>query len=371
MKIGIPKETHHGEFRVAGTPDFVKKMTKKGFKVIVETGAGVNAGFSDNDFVESGAEIADKKNTFNCDIVIKITRPSNEEIALFKKDSILICMMEPYLNDGLIDKLADAGINVFAMELIPRTSRAQSMDVLSSQANIAGYRAVLEAAVNYPRFFPVMMTSAGMAKAAKLIVLGAGVAGLQAIATARRLGANVEAFDIRPEVKEQILSLGAKFIEIDVGESGSGEGGYAKELSDEGKKQQQELLMEKISKADIVITTALVPGKKAPVLVTEDAVKKMRTGSVIVDMAAAQGGNCPLSEEGKIIKKHGVTIVGIANYPSLVGADSSLFYGNNIINLLALFITSDKEGNININFNFEDDIIAASMVTHNGSVRIK
>jgi NAD(P) transhydrogenase subunit alpha len=210
-----------------------------------------------------------------------------------------------------------------------------------------------------------------MAKAAKLIVLGAGVAGLQAIATARRLGANVEAFDIRPEVKEQILSLGAKFIEIDVGEAGTGEGGYAKELSEAGKKRQQELLMEKISKADIVITTALVPGKKAPVLITEDAVKKMRTGSVIVDMAAAQGGNCPLSEEGKVVKKHGVAIIGIANYPSLVGADSSLFYGNNIANLLALFAASDKEGNISINFNFEDDIVAASMVTHNGAVRIR
>jgi NAD(P) transhydrogenase subunit alpha len=257
-----------------------------------------------------------------------------------------------------------------SMELIPRTSRAQSMDALSSQANIAGYRAVLEATTHYKRFFPMMMTSAGSAKAAKVAVLGAGVAGLQAIATARRLGASVESYDVRPEVKEQILSLGAKFIELDVGEQGSGSGGYAKELSEEGKRKQQAALTERLKKFDVIISTANIPGRKAPVLITEDAVKGMRTGSVIVDMAAANGGNCPLSEADKIVTKHNVTIVGLTNFPGLVPADSSNFYARNLATLLGLMAVA-KDGKVTLNVNLEDDIIAASLTTYQGQVRFK
>lgn len=370
MRVGIPKESFAGERRVAGAPDFAKKLAKKGIKVCVESGAGLAAGFTDADFVALGAQIVDRAGAFGCEIVAKVQRPTEAEVAFLKKDSTLVCLMEPFKKDGLIEKLATQGVSVFGLELIPRTSRAQSMDVLSSQANIAGYRAVVEAAQHYGRFFPVMMTSAGMAKAAKCIVLGAGVAGLQAIATAKRLGASVEAFDVRPEVKEQIQSLGAKFIDLDVGESGTGTGGYARELSPEARARQQQLLGERLKKADIIITTALIPGRPAPELVTEEAVKGMRTGSVIVDMAAAQGGNCKLTEAGKVVQKHGVTLVGVTNFPSLVPADASLFFGNNIANLLALFIQTSKEGAASIAMNLEDDIIAASLMAHQGSVRV-
>jgi NAD(P) transhydrogenase subunit alpha len=241
------------------------------------------------------------------------------------------------------------------------------MDVLSSQANIAGYRAVIEATSRYGRFFPLMMTSAGSSKPAKVMVLGAGVAGLQAIATAKRLGGSIEAYDVRAEVKEQIQSLGAKFVELDVGEEGSGKGGYAKELSEEGKKRQQQLLTERLKKCDIIISTANIPGRKAPVLITEEAVQGMRAGSVIIDMAAANGGNCPLSEAGKIVVKHGVTLVGHTNYPAMMPADSSNFYGNNLINLLGILVEA-KDGKLHLNLNLQDDIIAAILVTHKGDL---
>lgn len=369
MQIGIPKETRPGETRVACTPETAKKLIKKGFTIAVEKSAGVPAGFSDSDFAMDGLKIVDAATALGSEIVFKVQRPSPSEVLLMKKSAVLICFIEPYNlgQDGILEKLAEMGVSAFGMELIPRTSRAQSMDALSSQANIAGYRAVIEAAANYKRFFPLMMTSAGSAKPAKLIVLGAGVAGLQAIATARRLGALVESYDVRPEVREQIESLGAKFIELDVGESGSGQGGYARELSTEAKLKQQELLTEKLKKVDIIISTANIPGRKAPVLITEDAVRGMRTGSVIVDMAAANGGNCPLSEADKIVTKEGVTLVGITNFPALMPADSSGFYGHNLINLLGLMI--DDKGALTINL--EDDIIAASLVTHSGTVRFK
>ncbi|MDB5038175.1 MAG: transhydrogenase alpha subunit [Bacteriovoracaceae bacterium] len=369
MFVGIPREIKAGETRVAASPESIKKLLKKGLHVRVEKSAGVAAGFADKDYQMDGVEIVDSKAAaFSCEIILKIHKPTSEEISLLKPNVVLISLIEPFNQDGTIEKLASANVSAIGMELIPRTTRAQSMDVLSSQANIAGYRAVLEASTHYGRFFGMMMTSAGMAKPAKVIVIGAGVAGLQAIATAKRLGAQVEAFDVRAEVKEQILSLGAKFIEINVGEEGSGAGGYAKELSEEGKKKQILGLSEKIKKCDIVISTANIPGRKAPVLITEEAVKGMRTGSVIVDMAAANGGNCTLSEADKIVTKNGVTLIGITNFPALMPADASNFFGNNLVNLLSLIVET-KDGKPEIKWNLEDDIVAASLVTHQGKVR--
>ena len=370
MIVGLPKETRSDEARVGMTPDTVKKLCKKGYKVWVERSCGVRAQFLDEAYQMEGVELTDARTAFSAEIVVKIHRPTEAEIALMKKGSLLISMIEPFNEDGIPEKLAQAGIDVIGMELIPRTSRAQSMDVLSSQANIAGYRAVLEAATQYGRFFPLMMTSAGSAKPAKLLVLGAGVAGLQAIATAKRLGATVEAYDVRAEVKEQIQSLGAKFVELDVGEEGSGQGGYAKELSDSAKQRQQDQLSAKIKSCDIVISTANIPGRKAPVLITEDAVKGMRAGSVIIDMAAGTGGNCPLSEAGRVVVKHGVKIVGYMDFPSRVATDSSGFYGNNLVSLLGLLVEA-KDGKLSLNLNLKDDIIAASLVTHQGDIRLK
>ncbi|MGZ3698514.1 MAG: Re/Si-specific NAD(P)(+) transhydrogenase subunit alpha [Bdellovibrionota bacterium] len=361
MKIGIPKEIRTGETRVSASPETVKKLLKKGYQVLLERGAGVSAGFADEDY--EGVEFGDAKTALGQEIVFKIHKPSSAEILSMKKGAILFAMLEPYAQDGTFEKLAEMGVSAFAMESVPRTSRAQSMDVLSSQANIAGYRAVIEAAARYGRFLPLMMTSAGSAKPAKLTVLGAGVAGLQAIATARRLGANVEAYDVRAEVREQIESLGAKFIDLDIGEEGSGSGGYAKELSEEAKQKQQKLLTERLMKSDILITTANIPGRKSPVLVTEEAVRGMRTGSVIVDMAAANGGNCPLTEADRVVVKHGVTLVGHTNYPGMMPADASSFYGSNLISLLGLL----PDGKLDLN----DDIIAAALVTHQGEVRWK
>lgn len=367
LKLGIPREIRSGETRVATSPDTVKKLIKKGFHVVIEKGAGTSAGFTDEEFAAAGTTPGSAADALGCDVVFKVHKPIPAEIAQLKKGAILISHIEPFNKDGTLESLAQAGITTFGMEVIPRTSRAQSMDALSSQANIAGYRAVLEAASHYGRFFPMMMTSAGSAKPAKLAVLGAGVAGLQAIATARKLGATVEAYDVRPEVKEQILSLGAKTIEIDLGESGSGTGGYAKELSEEAKKKQSAILTEKLKKFDVIVSTANIPGRKAPILVPEETVKGMRAGSVIVDMAAANGGNCPLSEPDKIVRKHGVTIVGVTNFPALVPADSSNFYGRNLMTLLLLMI-EEKEGRLSVNINLEDDILAAALATRDGAV---
>jgi len=369
MKIGIPKETKPGESRVAATPDSIKRLTGKikGLTFLVESGAGGGAYFPDEAYTEVGAQIVDRAAAFGTDVVLKVNRPDDNEISLLKKGNVLVCHMEPHVQDGQFQKLAGAGVETMALELVPRISRAQSMDALSSQANIAGYRAVIEAMRLYGRFFPIMMTAAGTAKPARVIVLGAGVAGLQAIATAKRMGAVVEAYDVRPEVKEQIESLGGKFIELDVGEKGSGEGGYAKELSEEGKKKQQQLLTEKLKTADVIITTAQIPGRPAPVLVTEEAVKGMKPGSVIVDMAAASGGNCPLTEADKITTKHGVQLVGITNLPSLLPAESSNFLSRNLINLISLFIQAEEPPTVKLDL--EDEIIAGALATHKGQVR--
>ncbi|OFZ18738.1 MAG: NADP transhydrogenase subunit alpha [Bdellovibrionales bacterium GWB1_55_8] len=371
MKVGIPKETKENETRVAGTPLSAKKLIAQGFEVAVEKGAGAAAGFSDSAYAAEGAVLVDAGTALGCDIVLKINRPTFEEVARMKKGAVLLSLLDAYMNDGLLEKLAQQGIDAIGMELLPRTSRAQSMDVLSSQANIAGYRAAIEAAARYRRFVPMMMTSAGSAKPAKVAVLGVGVAGLQAIPTIKKMGAQVEAYDIRPEVKEQIVSVGAKPIDLDIGEEGTGTGGYARELSEEGKRKQQALLTEKLKKFDIIITTANIPGRKAPILLTEDAAKGMRAGSVVIDMAAATGGNCPLTEPDKVVIKHGVTFVGYTNWAGLVPADASEFFARNLTNLLALIIKKAEDGKPALHMNMEDDIVAASLAVQQGQVRFQ
>ncbi|MCU7904307.1 MAG: Re/Si-specific NAD(P)(+) transhydrogenase subunit alpha [Candidatus Thiodiazotropha sp. (ex Epidulcina cf. delphinae)] len=344
MKIGLLKESAVGENRVALSPDIVKKLCGKGFEINVSTGAGDNARFSDDQYREAGAAIVSPSEALAADILVRVRKPSQREAAELPSGSMLIAHIESCGLDDVLKTLLDKEVVYLAMERVPRISRAQAMDALSSQSNIAGYRAVIEAAVHYGRFLPLMMTSAGSAKPARLVVLGAGVAGLQAIATARRLGADVFAYDVRPETKEQIESLGAKAIELDIGESGSGEGGYAKELSDEAKARQQQALADELSKAHVIITTALIPCRPAPVLITEEVIKNMREGSVVIDLAAATGGNCPLTEADKVVVKHGVTLVGHTNYPSMVPSDASAFYGGNIMNLLNIMVDKTDDG---------------------------
>ncbi|MES9827714.1 MAG: Re/Si-specific NAD(P)(+) transhydrogenase subunit alpha [Candidatus Thiodiazotropha sp.] len=358
MKIGLLKETAVGERRVALSPEIVKKLINKGFTIKVSAGAGESADYTDEHYRDAGAEIVAPEDALNADILVRVRKPSASEAAELPKGSILIAHIESCELDETLNTILEKEIVYLAMERVPRISRAQAMDALSSQSNIAGYRAVIEAALHYGRFLPLMMTSAGSAKPARLVVLGAGVAGLQAIATARRLGADVLAYDVRPETKEQIESLGAKAIELDIGESGSGEGGYAKELSEEAKAKQQQALADELSKAHIIITTALIPCRPAPVLVTEEVIKNMRDGSVVIDLAAATGGNCPLTEADKVVVKHGVTIVGHINYPSMVASDASAFYGGNIMNLLNIMVEKG-EGGLELKDLEEDEVTKA------------
>jgi H+-translocating NAD(P) transhydrogenase subunit alpha len=344
MRLGIPTETTTGETRVATTPEIAKKLVASGLTVCVERGAGAAAHFDDAAYQEVGVELTDRAGALACDIVAKVRRPSAEEAAAIGDGATLIGLAEDCGDNEVIRSLVSRGVNVIALERIPRISRAQSMDVLSSQSNIAGYRAVLDAAGRFGRFFPLMMTSAGSAKPARVIVLGAGVAGLQAIATARRLGADVSAYDVRPETAEQIASLGAKVITLDIGEGGAGEGGYARELSDEGKARQQALLADQLAKAHVIITTALIPCRPAPVLVSEDVLQRMRPGSVIVDLAAASGGNCPLTEPDAVVTRHGVVLVGHTNYPAMVASDASAFFAKNVANLLGIMLEKADDG---------------------------
>ncbi|MFQ5481252.1 MAG: Re/Si-specific NAD(P)(+) transhydrogenase subunit alpha [Nitrospinaceae bacterium] len=371
MKIGIPKESFPGETRVGATPDSIKRFSKKvkGLIYQVESDAGRGAHFLDASYAALGAEIVNAKTAWSADIICKVQRPTPQEVGRMQEGALLVSLIDPFTDDGLMEKLAAKKVDAIGLELIPRISRAQSMDVLSSQANIAGYRAVLEAAHLFGRFFPTLMTSAGSAKPARVVILGVGVAGLQAIATAKRLGANVLAFDVRPEVKEQVESLGAKFIDIDIGEDGSGSGGYAKELSAEAKQRQQDALQEQLKKADIVITTALIPGRPAPLLVTEEAVLGMEPGSIIVDMAAANGGNCALTKKDETITVHDVTILGETNLLASMPSDASNFYGRNLINLLELIIKAEDPPTKHLDL--EDEIIAAALVTHAGAVRFQ
>ncbi|MBK1718161.1 Re/Si-specific NAD(P)(+) transhydrogenase subunit alpha [Thiocystis violacea] len=360
MKIGIPLETRPGETRVASTPDVVKKLIGKGFDILVESGAGTRAGYPDAEYEQAGARLTDRAGAYDVDLLLKVRRPDESDVAQMRSGGLFIGLLESCGEDALVASMLAKNIRVLGMERMPRTSRAQSMDALSSQSNIAGYRATLEAAARYGRFLPMMMTSAGSAKPARVVVLGAGVAGLQAIATARRLGADVHAYDVRPETREQILSLGAKPIDLDLGESGAGEGGYAKELSDEAKARQQAALSDELAKAHVIITTALIPCRPAPVLVTEAVVARMRPGSVIVDLAAANGGNCPLTVADEIVERHGVTIVGLTNFPALVPADASAFYARNLMNLIEIMVELGESGPQLKNLD-EDDITAAML----------
>jgi proton-translocating NAD(P)+ transhydrogenase subunit alpha len=375
MRIGIPRERRPNEARVAVSPDTVKKLVALGAEVMIETGAGTSAAVPDGAYAAAGARIAvdEAESLRDADIVLKVQRPLSaaeggpDELALMKSGAMLIGILAPYAAKEQVAAYAAHGVNAFAMEFLPRITRAQTMDVLSSQANLAGYRAVIEAAAVFGRAFPMMMTAAGTVAAARVMVMGAGVAGLQAIATARRLGAIVSATDVRPAAKEQVQSLGATFVAVEDEEFKQAEtaGGYAKEMSDAYKAKQAALTAETIKKQDIVITTALIPGRPAPVLVSEEMVKSMKPGAVVVDLAVEQGGNCPLSEPGKIVVKNGVTIVGLLNIPSRIAVDSSALYARNLLAFLTPLV--DKETKA-LKINWDDEIIKATALTRDGKV---
>ncbi len=353
----MPKETAAGEARVALVPEVVAKLVGQGLEVVVEKGAGAGAAFTDEAFKEAGAKLVSAKEAFDADVVAKVDKPSASELKLLKKDAVLIGFLQPLTDLEGIEALAKQGVVGLAMESVPRITRAQSMDALSSQATVAGYKAVIIAADRVPKLFPMLMTAAGTIAPAKVLVIGAGVAGLQAIATARRLGAVVSAFDIRPAVKEEIESLGAMFLDLGVvGEETAG--GYAKELTAEQQRQQQAELEKRIPDFDVIITTAMVPGRPAPKLIPADAAEAMRPGSIIVDLAAETGGNCALTEAGKIVVKNGLTIVGETNLPSEMAFHSSQLYARNVASLLGLLV---KDGELKLDF--EDEIIAGACVT--------
>ena len=373
MKIVIPKERRPGETRVAGSPDVVKKLAGFGFDVIVETGAGAAAAFTDEAYKAAGATIAKDAATAlkQADVVLKVQRPTidgaNNELSLMKKGAVLIAHLQAMTNPKDVQAYAKAGITTFAMELMPRISRAQSMDILSSQSNLAGYQAVLEGAVNLSKAFPMMMTAAGTVAPAKVFIMGVGVAGLQAIATAKRMGAVVTATDVRPATKEQVESLGGKFLTVDeeMEKDAQTKGGYAKQMPPEYFAKQKEVVSKHITSQDIVITTALIPGRPAPVLVSEDMVKTMKTGSVIIDLAVEAGGNCPISELGKVVVKHGVTIVGHENMPGRLATDASALYSKNLFNFISPHVDSEKKTLV---FDWEDETVSGSLVTRDGQV---
>ena len=371
MIIGVPAEITAGETRVAITPETAKKLKAQGHTIRIQSGAGISASVPDDAFTAVGAEITDASGAYAADIVLKVRCPLDAEMPHAKAGSVIIGMLNPFDATGL-QRMATAQLTSFALEAAPRTSRAQSMDVLSSQGNIAGYKAVMMAAEKYQRFFPMLMTAAGTVKAARVVILGVGVAGLQAIATAKRLGAVIEASDVRPSVKEQIESLGGKFIDVpyetaEEKEAAEGVGGYAKPMPPSWLERQKVEVAKRVAAADIVISTALIPGRAAPVLITEAMVKSMKPGSVIVDMAAPAGGNCPLTEAGKTVQRYGVTIVGETNIPALVAADSSSLYARNVLDFLKLVIT--KEGTFNVPM--DDDIVVACLMTQAGEVKRK
>jgi NAD(P) transhydrogenase subunit alpha len=366
MKIAIAKEIEVGERRVALIPDIVARLTKQGLEVWVEAGAGEGSFFSNDAYEAAGAKIIHDTAVLwgEADILLKVGVPKEHEINQLREGSTLISFLNPLGSPEVAQQLANRKVTAFSMELIPRTSRAQSMDALSSQAGVAGYKAVLIAAAALPKFFPMLTTAAGTIKPAKVFIMGAGVAGLQAIATARRLGAVVEAFDIRPAVKEEVQSLGAKFVEVKLEEETVAAGGYAKEISEVSKQRTQEVVTEHVKHSDIIITTAQVPGKKAPLLVTEEMVAQMNPGSVIVDLAAEQGGNCAGTEPGKDVVRHGVTIIGPINLPSSMPVHASQMYAKNISTFLQYML---KDGELQLNF--EDDIIGGTCVTYAGEIR--
>jgi NAD(P) transhydrogenase subunit alpha len=381
MLIGVPAETMAGETRVAVTPETAKKLVAQGHVVRVQSGAGVAASVTDAAYTAVGAEVTDAAGALGADLVLKVRAPSDAELAQMKSGATLVGMLNPFDAAGL-QKLAAAGVTAFALEAAPRTTRAQSMDVLSSQANIAGYKAVMLAANHYRRFFPMLMTAAGTVKAARVVILGVGVAGLQAIATAKRLGAVIEASDVRPSVKEQVESLGAKFIDVpyetaEEKEAAEGVGGYARPMPPSWLERQKVEVAKRVAQADVVISTALIPGRAAPVLVTEDMVKSMKPGSVIVDLAAGKGatnpdgsvgGNCPLTVADQTVTRHGVVIVGETNLPAMVAADASSLYARNVLDFLKLVLPKDATA---VQVPMDDDIVVACLMAQGGEVKRK
>ncbi|TSE36897.1 NAD(P) transhydrogenase subunit alpha part 1 [Tepidimonas fonticaldi] len=379
MRIGVPAETAALETRVAVTPETAKKLVAQGHTVLVQAGAGVASSAPDQAYRAAGAEIVDAATALGADLVLKVRGPSADELAQMKAGSTLVGMLNPFDAEGL-QRLAAAGLTAFALEAAPRTTRAQSMDVLSSQANIAGYKAVMLAANHYQRLFPMLMTAAGTIKAARVVVLGVGVAGLQAIATAKRLGAVIEASDVRPAVKEQVESLGAKFIDVpyetdEERECAQGVGGYARPMPQSWLDRQKAEVAKRVAQADVVISTALIPGRPAPTLVTEDMVRSMKPGSVIVDIAAGRGpvgphgqpgGNCPLTVPDQIVTAHGVTIVGHTNLPAMVAADASALYARNVLDFLKLVLPKDATA---VQVPLDDDIVAACLMAQGGEVK--
>lgn len=377
MLIGVPAETLAGETRVAVTPETAKKLVAQGHVVRVQAGAGLAASATDAAYEAAGAQITDAAGALGADLVLKVRSPQASELPLMKAGATLVGMLNPFDAGGL-QALASAGLTAFALEAAPRTTRAQSMDVLSSQANIAGYKAVMLAANAYARFFPMLMTAAGTVKAARVVILGVGVAGLQAIATAKRLGAVIEASDVRPSVKEQIESLGGKFIDVpyetaEEKEAAEGVGGYAKPMPPSWLQRQAAEVAKRVAQADVVISTALIPGRAAPTLITEEMVKSMKPGSVIVDIAAGKGpngvgGNCPLTETDKTVVKHGVTLIGETNLPALVAADASALYARNVLDFLKLVLPKDATA---VQVPMDDDIVVACLMTQAGEVKRK
>lgn len=368
MHIGIPRETRDGETRVAATPETVRKYVGGKHTVVVERGAGTAARYLDEAYEAAGATLGTAQEALGAELVMKVRAPSAAELPQMKAGAVLIGMLDPFDTDGLA-QMAAAGLTGFALEAAPRITRAQSLDVLSSQANLAGYKAVLLAAHHYGRLIPMMMTAAGTLKAARAVVLGTGVAGLQAIATAKRLGAVVEASDVRPAAREQVESLGAKFIDVpfetdEEREIAQGVGGYARPMPPAWMARQAALVSERCKQADIVITTALIPGRPAPTLVSAETVAAMKPGSVLVDLAVERGGNCPLSEKGKVVEKHGVTLVGLTNLPGLVATDASALYARNILDFLKLIINADGA----LAIQRDDEIVAACLVCEGGNV---
>lgn len=373
MLIGVPLETSQGETRVALTPETAKKLIAQGHTLRVQSGAGLAASVTDAAYQAVGVEVVDAAGALGAEIVLKVRTPSEAELPLMRQGAVLVGMLNPFDRDAL-QRVAAAQVTGFALEAAPRTTRAQSMDVLSSQANIAGYKAVVMAANAYQRFFPMLMTAAGTVKAAKVVILGVGVAGLQAIATAKRLGATIEASDVRPSVKEQVESLGAKFIDVpyetaEEKEAAEGVGGYARPMPESWLARQKVEVAKRVAAADVVITTALIPGRAAPTLVTEEMVAAMKPGSVIVDLAAGRGpggvgGNCPLTEADQTVQKHGVTLIGHTNLPALVAADASQLYARNVLDFLKLILPKDE----GLKIDLEDDIVAACLVTQDGKV---
>ena len=363
MKVGVPKETAHGERRVALIPDVVSSLAGKGIDVIVEAGAGVASGHPDAEYTDAGAEIGDP---WGADVVVHVAVPSTEEIDRLSQGQVLIGHLAPLTSGETNRALASAGVTSFAMEAIPRITRAQAMDALSSQANVAGYASALLAAREAGRFFPMMTTAAGTVAPARVLVLGAGVAGLQAIATARRLGAVVSGFDIRRAAWEQIASLGGRPLELEFIPDAEDEGGYARPLTDDENEQVREALAENAAKQDVIITTAQIPGRAAPILLTREAVANMSPGSVVVDLAGDSGGNCELTEAGKtIVTENGVKVISPVNLPSDMATNASQLYAKNIENLLGLMV--DEEGKLNLNF--DDEVVAGSCITHAGEIR--